>query len=114
MTMPHIIHWKGQMTIRVAALSARDLLEALSNHVRVVVDTTELRSIDVSHLQILIAAMRFAGSLGSRLEVSTSPGGPFDEALQRRGLVNATDAARLLGNRGSWAVRHKSSDAAAA
>ena len=97
----HTIHWKGHLSIRTSAQSARDLLDALSNYSRVIVDTSELASVDVSHLQILVAAMKFAGTLGSRLDVLSVHGSALDEALHRTGLVDPLDA-RLLRSDGAW------------
>jgi ABC-type transporter Mla MlaB component len=96
------ICWKGHLTIREGARSARDFLEALSTGAEVRVDTSELRSVDVSHLQILVAAHNFAHCLGRSLEVVAAPGGSLDEAMRSVGLSNPLDA-RLIHNDGAWA-----------
>lgn len=101
MHAPKVIRWKGQLTIRDGARSARDFLEALSTGTDVTVDTSELRSVDVCHLQILVAAHNFARCLGKRLDVSAAPGGALDEALNRTGLTNPLDAS-LVRSGASW------------
>ena len=96
------ICWKGHLTIREGARSARDFLEALSTGTKVTVDTSELRAVDVSHLQILVAAHNFARCLGKSLEVVAPPGGSLDAAMRGIGLSNPLDA-RLIHNGGAWA-----------
>ncbi len=96
------IRWKGHLSIRDGARSARDFLEALSTSTEVTVDTSELQSVDVSHLQILVAAHNFARCLGKSLEVVAAPGGSLDEAMRGVGLSNPLDA-RLIHNGGAWA-----------
>jgi len=96
-----VIRWKGQLTIRDGARSARDFLEALSTAAEVTVDTSELRSVDVCHLQILVAAHSFARCLGKRLEVVAAPGGALDEAMNRTGLSDPLDAS-LVRSGASW------------
>jgi len=96
------IRWTGHLTLREGARSARDFLEALSTSTEVTVDTTELQSVDVSHLQILVAAHKFARCLGKSLEVVAAPGGSLDEAIRKIGLSNPLDA-RLIHSGGAWA-----------
>lgn len=101
--MPEIqaLHWQGHLTIRDGARTARDFLEALSNGAAVTVDTTELESVDVSHLQILIAAHGFARGLGKRLDVQAHPDGALDRAMRSIGLDHPADA-RLLRDSDAW------------
>ncbi|RST85393.1 STAS domain-containing protein [Aquibium carbonis] len=96
------ICWKGHLTIREGARSARDFLEALSTGTEVTVDTSELRSVDVSHLQILVAAHNFARCLGKSLAVVAPPGGSLDMAMRSTGLSDPLDA-RLVHHDGAWA-----------
>jgi anti-anti-sigma regulatory factor len=86
------IRWSGHLTIRDGARSARDFLEALSTGTSVTVETSALESVDVSHLQILIAAHNFARGLGKSLSVAAEPGGALDAAMQRLGIADPLDA----------------------
>lgn len=101
MHVQQVIRWKGHLTIRDGARSARDFLEALSTGAEVTVDTSELQSVDVCHLQILVAAHSFARCLGKRLEVVAAPGGALDEVMNKAGLSNPLDA-QLLRSGGTW------------
>lgn len=94
------IRWKGHLTIRDGARSARDFLEALSTGAAVTVDTTELQSVDVCHLQILIAAHKFASCLGTSMDVLAAPHGALDEAMRKLGLTNPLDARLTRGGDG--------------
>jgi ABC-type transporter Mla MlaB component len=86
------IRWSGHLTIRDGARTARDFLEALSTGASVTVDTSALESVDVSHLQILIAAHNFARGLGKRLAVMAEPGGALDAAMRGCGIADPVDA----------------------
>ncbi|WP_187972686.1 STAS domain-containing protein [Aquibium microcysteis] len=108
----HVIHWKGHLTIRDGSRSARDFLEALSTGNEVTVDTRELQSVDVCHLQILVAAHNFARCLGKRMDVLVPPGGALDEVMGKVGLADPLDAS-LLRSGGTWTgIAHDERNAA--
>ncbi|MDB5563288.1 MAG: hypothetical protein JWN11_2706 [Hyphomicrobiales bacterium] len=94
----HTFRLKGELALRDAPRLAKELLEAITANEVVLVDTSELVSIDVTALQILVAAHKSAHGRGASLNIHASHGGVLDLALQRSGITAARDLSLLWEN----------------
>lgn len=83
------VQWEGRLGLRESDGSARRLDEALASGGAVTLDTRRVEVIDISHLQILIAAHRFATAAMRGLEIIAPSGGAVREALERSGIAAA-------------------------
>lgn len=98
---PHIVRWKGSLSLRDSADAARHLSEALTLHAHTLVETDEVESVDASHLQILVGAHRMAAAQNRQLAITVPQGGALDAALARSGIADPLDA-RLLWEGRNW------------
>jgi ABC-type transporter Mla MlaB component len=104
----HVIHIEGDLSIRNAPSLARELREALAAHAALAVDARALTSVDISIVQVLVAAHKTAQQQGRRLRVEGAGAGPLGEVLRRGGLVPETGAAadRTLWDGDAWIGLH--------
>lgn len=89
MTETTTIQWEGRLGLRESDASARRLGEALASGGSVAVDTRRVESVDISHLQILVAAHLFAAASARGLAIKAPAGGAVREALERSGIAAA-------------------------
>ncbi len=73
----------GPLTVRTIDEVAARLTEALARHETVLVDCAGAEAVDVSFIQLLLAARR---SAGARLGLAMPLPGPLLEALERGGF----------------------------
>jgi|GEM_PF-961109 len=79
------IAFSGSLTIRNAEAVRERLTAALAEGGRVVVDCTEAKEVDITFIQLLIAARRSAAQAGGDLVLARAAEGALLEALQRGG-----------------------------
>jgi hypothetical protein len=77
----------GPQTIREAAQTHAALLEALRDHPDVALDCGAVTEVDLSFVQMIVAARRGAGGMGRRFALLHPPGGPLLGVLVRGGLL---------------------------
>jgi len=82
------IHLKGPLTVPYADSIHASLLEALGAAEAVTVDLSAATSIDVSFLQILIAANKTATRSSKVLKVASSGSGILENEAARCGLLD--------------------------
>lgn len=79
----------GDLTIRTAKSLHGELLAALGQHDRLEIDCTDAAEVDLSFIQLLIAARKSAARAGKTLAVRHAPGGVVEDALRRAGLSHS-------------------------
>ncbi|HEV7719272.1 MAG TPA: STAS domain-containing protein [Arsenicitalea sp.] len=94
----HTVRIKGSLGLRDAANLAKELLDAITAHDVLLVDASELTAIDVTNLQILVAAHKTAQGRGASLNIHAAHDGVLDLALRRIGIAAATDMAPVWEN----------------
>ncbi len=83
----HTLLLEGDLGPRDAGEIHAALLHALQEHRSVVIDTRRLASVDVSIMQLMVAAFGTARRLGHALSVASECGGPLEQSLARGGLT---------------------------
>lgn len=81
--------FSGALTIQSADGVYSSLTEALARHAAVVVDCTAATEIDLSFIQLLLAARRSAQGSGKSVVLSAPAGGALLNALSRGGFLGA-------------------------
>ena len=94
MTSPHRIELSGKIGLREAAGLAAALGDALDRHPAVTVVTGALTEVDLSILQLLVAARHSAARAGKSLTLAGDPGEPMRDALVRLGFLGPGGVAR--------------------
>jgi ABC-type transporter Mla MlaB component len=91
---------EGNLTTSESTKVHAAVLGALENHSSVVIDCTRADEIDVSFLQILIAASSTAAASHKHIRLASPPSGVLLKVLQRCGFPNpepnTTSLAELL------------------
>jgi ABC-type transporter Mla MlaB component len=82
----------GALTVRTAAIVRDRLLAALAEHALVRVDCSAAESIDLSVLQLLLAARRSAAAAGKHVGLTAPAAGTLRGALEQAGLLPAAGA----------------------
>ena len=85
------LRFDGELTIASADVLHKRLLDALRTHHAVEVDCSAATEIDVSFVQLLIAASRAAREWGKSFTVTGIAQSALGSALARAGLACATD-----------------------
>lgn len=98
----HVLKLAGELTLRQASELCERLHAAVADHPHVVVEVAEDSEIDLSVVQLFLAAFKSAEMAGKRLSVSFSSGGALNGVLGRAGLLTA-DGAPLAGHASLWA-----------
>lgn len=82
----------GPLNLRTATETCDALREALAHHAAVSIDCTAATDIDLSFIQLLVAARSSAQQAGGTVSLAESPDGPLLAVLSRTGLrpVNLT------------------------
>jgi ABC-type transporter Mla MlaB component len=89
----HRISLGGDLGLRDADTLRSELLDAICTRPIVDIDCSNLTGIDLSIVQILIAADRLAKGSGRTVRIIARQGGPLDNALSRAGLGTPSQAA---------------------
>jgi anti-anti-sigma regulatory factor len=87
-----VIRCAGDAGLRSCDENRTALAAALAAHDEVVVDCTDAEDVDVSFVQLLLAAWKTACASGRRLRLSDSPSGALLEALVRGGFLDPQHA----------------------
>lgn len=87
------IEFSGALGLRDVHAVRDTLLEALGGQAAVEIDAGELTEIDVSIVQVLIAAQKTARARGTRFHVIASPEGPLRAVMFRAGLLQVSGEA---------------------
>jgi anti-anti-sigma regulatory factor len=96
---PHILTLVGPQTIREAVQTHAVLLDALRGPGDVLLDCGAVTDVDLSFIQIILAARRTADEAGRRLALHDKPTGALAQALTRGGFRVETDPALWGGAR---------------
>lgn len=81
------VNLAGELTLRMVGEVQEQLRQAVADNQVVGIDGTEITEIDISVVQVLIAAFKSAAAADKRLSVSFSAGGALDQALKRAGFL---------------------------
>ena len=82
----------GSLTVRGIAAVRETVLEALAKHAAVEVDCSAADAIDLSLIQLLLAARRSAQAAGKSLSLATPADGKLRRALEQGGFLPADGA----------------------
>lgn len=85
----HTIEISGDAGLRNAREVADRLLKAFAEHDQLVADLTSVSSIDVTILQLFVAARKSALASGKSLRLLAPADGVFRQALVKTGFVSA-------------------------
>jgi anti-anti-sigma regulatory factor len=86
---PHVVEISGETGLRNSRDIAALLTTALANHNNVAVDASKAASIDVTILQLLVAARKSALAAGKSLRLHAPAEGVLRQALTKTGFVSA-------------------------
>lgn len=89
----HKIKLGGELGLRDADELREQLLDALHAHTSVEIDANKLTAIDMSIVQILIAADKMAKGGGRTFWISAQAEGPLASAISRAGLLSRSGQA---------------------
>jgi ABC-type transporter Mla MlaB component len=85
-----LVQLDGPLSVRSIAETRAILLEALANHDTVQVDCSAAESVDLSVIQLLLAARRGAGEDGKKLTMAAPATGVLRVALEQGGFLPPT------------------------
>ena len=80
------LKFEGPLTLRTAAKTCDVLRDALAHHAAVSIDCGDATDIDLSFIQLLVAARSSAQQAGQTVSLAESPDGPLLAVLSRAGL----------------------------
>ena len=81
----------GSLTVRTIGAVHAALVEALARNDAVQVDCTGAASVDLSLIQLLLAARRSADEAGKHLTLAAPAGGVLLAALERGGFLRSAE-----------------------
>jgi ABC-type transporter Mla MlaB component len=81
----------GALTVRNVVAVHSKILNALQNHAIVEIDCDAATEIDLSFIQLLLAARKSAASRGKSLSLARPASGGLRDALARGGLLPAVE-----------------------
>jgi anti-anti-sigma regulatory factor len=81
----------GALTIRTAEVACATLQETFTRHSSILIDCTGTDEVDLSFIQLLIAARASAHRLGDTVALAEHPNGALLDALTRAGFRVATE-----------------------
>jgi anti-anti-sigma regulatory factor len=84
---PHRITLGGDLGLRETNAIREQLLDAFDMHTAVELDIRDLAGIDISIVQLLIAADKMAEARGHSFQVLAEANGPLRDAMARGGLL---------------------------
>jgi hypothetical protein len=85
----HRVEFKGNLTVCGCGNSRDVLLQVLGEHDAVAIDCAEATQVDLTFVQTILSAKRFAETAGVELSLAHPAGGPLLSVLQRAGFVAA-------------------------
>ena len=85
--------FSGAATVRTVETLRSALLAAMREHAAVELDCSGIDEVDVSFIQLLLAARRSAASRGQALALAHPASGALHDALTRGGFLVALDGA---------------------
>jgi ABC-type transporter Mla MlaB component len=80
---------KGELTIRTIESVHAKLLDLIAQRTRIELDVTGATQVDISFIQLALAARRSAEAAGKTVVWAAPAGGALREALMRGGFVNS-------------------------
>ncbi len=98
----HYVKLAGDLYLRQAEEVRETLRSALETNQTVHVHTTAITELDLSIVQLLIAAFRSAGAAGKSFSVSIATGSVFENVLLRGGFIR-NDGTSLTPDADLWA-----------
>ena len=90
-TAPPCLIFDGPLTVRNIVTLQERLLEALQTGLPTEIDCSGATEVDLSFLQLLIAARRSAAGQGSALTCRGPASGPLRDVLVRSGFTGAAE-----------------------
>lgn len=97
----HVLHLAGEMTLRQAGALHEQLRGAAADHGQVEIDCAGISEIDISVVQLLVAASKSAEAAGKTLSVRFPEGGALDAVLRRAGFISQSGQSPGAGH-GPW------------
>jgi len=82
------VHLAGSLSLRDAARLAPELQQALAGPGPLVIDCTNLIDVDLSVVQLLVAAHKTAAAAGTPLRLLAPASGPLPALLRQAGFVS--------------------------
>lgn len=79
----------GALGIRTIGGLHSELMQALSLHTTVHINSSDLESADISVIQVLLAARRSAQASGKQILLHPPPATALNDALSRGGFIQA-------------------------
>jgi two-component system chemotaxis sensor kinase CheA len=92
---PSSVPLGGSLTIATAEATHAKLIEALGGASPITLDCSQASEIDVTFLQLMVAAQRTAAGAGKTVRLAAAPGGVLADALRRCGFPPAGAAVEL-------------------
>ena len=83
------LQFVGPLNLRTAAGTCDTLREALAHHAAVSIDCRDATDIDLSFIQLLVAARSSAQQASRTVSLAENPDGPLFAVLSRAGLRSA-------------------------
>jgi anti-anti-sigma regulatory factor len=81
------VRLQGSLSLRDAKQVQGLLLDAISASREVEIDVSDVSSIDVSIIQLIVSARKSAEQRGRKLTLATGSSGPFKAALAKMGFL---------------------------
>jgi len=85
------LKFSGPLTVRVAKPIRTRLIEALRQFPSVTIDCSDATEVDLSFIQLVLAARKSASAAAKTLSLAQPADGALREALQQAGLVAPAD-----------------------
>ena len=87
MSNTYLIEVSGELGLRDAHAVRELLAQAMASHPAVEVHTGRLTAVDISIIQLLIAAQKSAAAQGTAFTIRAAANGPLRETMLRAGLL---------------------------
>lgn len=83
----------GPLTVRTIKTIHGRIADALHHHPAITIDCSAATEVDLSFLQLMIAARKSAAAAGKTVSLARPAAGPLRDALTHAGLIAPEDAA---------------------
>ncbi len=97
----HSLQLTGELTLRQAGALHEQLSAAIAGYDQVDIDCAGISEIDISAVQLLVAAAKSAEAAGKSMSVRFPEGGALDTVLRRAGFISQ-DGQSLAAAHGPW------------
>jgi ABC-type transporter Mla MlaB component len=87
-TKAHSLKLTGDLSLRQASRVCELLGDAVADHQNIEIDGADVTEVDVSSVQLLVAAFKSAQAAQKNFIVKFPAGGALDAVLQRVGLIS--------------------------